>query len=153
MGGFDLMRLLEQPLTEISRERILALQEAALGSDPARYPRADCPLVHRFVPGIYAREIFMPAGTFAVGKIHRKAHLSVILGDVSFISTVEGLRRVSGMETFECAPGIKRAVFCHADTWWTTFHPNPNDERDLARLEVELIAPDFAALDAQGACA
>jgi hypothetical protein len=146
MSGFDLIRALQAPLANATRADILALEAAALASDPAEFPRRECPLVHRFVPGIYAREIFMPAGTFAMGKIHRKAHLSVILGDVSFVSTVEGLRRVTGMETFECEAGIKRAVYCHADTWWTTFHPNPSDLRDLAELERELIAPDFEAL-------
>lgn len=146
----DLIELLSADLPVVTRDRIMALQEAALSTDPAEFPRLNCPLVHRFVPGIYAREIFMPAGTFAVGKIHLKAHLSVILGDISFASTVEGLRRVTGCETFECEAGIKRAVYAHEDTWWTTFHPNPTDERDLAKLEALLIAPDFEALDASG---
>lgn len=147
----ELIELLRQPLTEVTRERILQLQAAAEATDPGEFPRMDCPLKHRFVPGIYAREIFMPAGTFAVGKIHLKDHISVILGDVSFISVEEGVRRVTGTETFTCRAGIKRAVYCHADTWWTTFHPNPTDERNLLALEDLLIAPDFATLDhAQG---
>lgn len=144
----DLMALLSGDLTTVTRERILALQDAALGTDPGEFPRLDCALVHRFSDGIYAREIFMPAGTFAVGKIHLRSHLSVILGDVTFASTSEGLQRVTGCETFTSEAGVKRAVFCHADTWWTTFHPNPTNTRDLAQLERELIAPDFAALDA-----
>lgn len=142
--------MLGADLSVVTRDRLMALQHAALASDPGEFPRLDCPLVHRFVPGIYAREIFMPKGTFAVGKIHLMAHLSVILGDISFASTAEGLRRVTGCETFECAAGIKRAVYAHEDTWWTTFHPNPTDERDLAKLEALLIAPDYQALDAAG---
>lgn len=135
--------------TVVTREWIMRLQELAEGTDPDQFPRLDCPLVHRFVPGIYAREIFMPAGTFAVGKIHLLDHMSVILGDVSFVSTVEGVQRVTGMETFTCKAGIKRAVYAHEDTWWTTFHPNPGDTRDLAELERLLIAPSFEALDHQ----
>jgi hypothetical protein len=146
----DLITLLSTHMPAVTRERILALQDAALSSDPDEFPRLDCPLVHRFIPGMYAREIFMRKGTFAIGKIHLKAHFSVILGDISFASTFEGLQRVTGCETFECSAGIKRAVYAHEDTWWTTFHPNPTDERDLAKLEAILIAPDFAALDASG---
>lgn len=146
----DLIELLSADMPAVTRERIMALQDAALASDPAAFPRLDCPLVHRFIPGIYAREIFLPKGTFAVGKIHLKAHFSMILGDISFASTFEGLQRVTGCETFECAAGIKRAVYAHEDTWWTTFHPNPTDERDLAKLEALLIAPDYQALDAAG---
>lgn len=143
----ELVEMLKTPPAVVTRDWIMALQSAAEGLDPEQFPRRECPLVHRFVPGIYAREIFMPAGTFAVGKIHLHDHISVILGDVSFASTHEGVQRVTGMETFTCSAGIKRAVFCHADTWWTTFHPNPTNTRDLAELERLLIAPDFAALD------
>lgn len=144
----DLVELLSTEMVGVSRDHVLALQDALQASDPTDYPRLDCPVVHRFVPGIYAREIFMPAGTVAAGKIHLKDHISVILGDVSFASTVEGVHRITGCETFTSNAGVKRVVCCHADTWWTTFHPNPTDERDLAKLEALLIAPDFAALDA-----
>jgi len=123
---------------------------AALASDPDEFPRLACPVKHHFTPGLYARELFMPKGTFVVGKIHLKPHFSMILGDVSFASTAEGLQRVTGCETLECSAGVKRAIFAHEDTWWTTFHPNPTDERDMEKLEALLIAPDFAALDAAG---
>lgn len=143
----ELVEMLESPPAVVTRQWIMELQRVAEGLDPGQFPRLDCPLVHRFVPGIYAREIFMPAGTFAVGKIHLHDHISTILGDVSFASTIEGVRRVTGMETFTSSAGVKRAAFCHADTWWTTFHPNPTNTRDLAELERLLIAPDFDALD------
>ena len=144
----ELIELLTSDLTDVTRERLMALERAAVESDPEEFPRVESPPVHRFADGIYSREVFLPAGSFFVGKIHRKSHLSVVLGDISVVSTVEGVRRITGCETFESTSGVKRAVYAHADTWWTTFHCNPTNTRDLAQLERELIAPDFEALEA-----
>jgi len=144
----ELIELLTSDLTDVTRERLMALEHAAFESDPEEFPRVESPPVHRFSDGIYSREVFIPAGTFAIGKIHRKSQMTVVLGDITVASTVEGLRRVTGCEIFTTDPGVKRAVYAHADTWWTTFHPNPTNTRDIAQLERELIAPTFAELDA-----
>lgn len=142
------MELIEQlakgELIDASREKLVRLQDHV-----AAMPQIECPLRHFFVPGLYARECFLPKGSIVVGKIHLLDHLSVILGDVSFFSPTEGLVRVTGCETFGSPAGTKRGVYAHEDTWWTTFHPNPDNERDLAVLEARLIAPDFAQLDAE----
>ena len=39
----------------------------------------DLPVTHRFTPGLYSREIFMPKGTFVTSKIHKTEHPLVIL--------------------------------------------------------------------------
>lgn len=128
-----------------ARERI-----ARLESELAKLPQLDAPLRHIFVDGVYARELFIPAGTCAVGKIHKLNHLSTVLGDISVL-TAEGERfRIRHGEFFASPAGTKRAVYAHADTWWTTFHPNPSNTRDLAALEAELIVPSFEALAATG---
>jgi hypothetical protein len=38
------------------------------------YEVIECPLVHRFTPGMYIREIFMPAGSLITSKIHKTEH-------------------------------------------------------------------------------
>ncbi|NBR01299.1 MAG: hypothetical protein EBT97_12810, partial [Actinobacteria bacterium] len=42
-------------------------------------PDPDLPLWHAFAPGAYARTIFIPAGTLVVGKIHKHAHLNILI--------------------------------------------------------------------------
>ena len=128
-----------------ARERIQRL-EAELG----KLPQIDAPLRHFFVDGLYARELFIPAGTCAVGKIHKRDHLCMVLGDISVMNADGRRERLQYGEFFTSAAGSKRAVFAHTDTWWTTFHPNPSNTRDLTQLEADLIATSFEALARTG---
>ena len=41
-------------------------------------PQVECPLKHYFAPGVYLREIFMPAGSVVIGKIHKTEHFNII---------------------------------------------------------------------------
>lgn len=93
------------------------------------------------------REMFIPKHTILTGKIHRHAHLNIILrGDISVL-TEHGVRRITGPCTLQSSAGIKRAGFAHEDTVWITVHPNPDDERDMDKLEARYIAPSFDALE------
>lgn len=121
------------------RERILRLESAML-----EQPQVELPVTHHFAPGMYARELFIPKGTLLTGKIHKTAHLNIILcGDISVL-TEHGIERIIGPCTLMSSAGIKRAGFAHEDTRWMTVHAT--HETDLAKLEEELIAKDYAAL-------
>jgi len=51
----------------------------------------EIPLTHHFSKGVYAREIFIPKGSFIVGKIHKHENLNILSkGDLSILS-VEGM--------------------------------------------------------------
>lgn len=95
-------------------------------------PQIDLQTKHYFANGLYAREIFIPAGTGLTGAAHRTEHLSIVNGDIE-VSTDEGMRRITGHAVLVCAPGKKRVGYAHADTYWTTLHAT--DERDLDKLE------------------
>lgn len=98
---------------------------------------------HYFSNGLYAREIFIPAGTLLTGKIHRTEHINVISqGDISVL-TENGIERLQAPCTLISKPGTKRVGFAHADTVWTTFHAT--NETDLEKLEEQLIAPSHEA--------
>lgn len=125
----------------VSREKVLRLEEAM-----RHLPQVEAPVTHHFSQGIYMRELLIPKHTILTGKIHRHAHLNVILrGDISVL-TEHGIRRLVGPCTLQSAPGIKRVGFAHEETVWMTIHPNPDDERDMDKLEDRYIAPNFAAL-------
>ena len=42
-------------------------------------PQVDCKEKHYFGPGLYVREVTMPAGSVIVGKPHKTEHLCVML--------------------------------------------------------------------------
>lgn len=93
---------------------------------------------HHFAGGVYAREIFIPAGTTLTGKIHKTEHLNIISkGDIS-VATEDGVQRIKAPYTIVSKPGTKRVGYAHEDTVWTTIHGSK--EKDLDKLELEFIA-------------
>jgi hypothetical protein len=59
----------------------LNTQEAidALEAELLKLPQVEVPLVHGFAPGIYTREVTMPAGSFIIGQRHKTEHFNVVL--------------------------------------------------------------------------
>jgi hypothetical protein len=125
------------------RETILAFQHHL-----EQFEQRECPLKHTFAPGMYAREIFLPADTFIVGKIHKHAHLNIVTRGRCTVVTEFGRKEVDathGPVTFTSEAGAKRALYVHEDTVWTTIHAVHST--DLAEIEREIIAPDYQELD------
>jgi hypothetical protein len=93
---------------------------------------------HHFADGLVARTIMIPAGTLLTGAAHKAEHLNIAVGDIT-VWTEAGMRRLTGHHVLPSLPGAKRVGYAHADTWWTTVHTNPGNERDLQALENALI--------------
>jgi hypothetical protein len=153
----DGMDLVNTPFGElakgVTREQIMRLQESIIeklradGKDVVIGQFNDlCPVTHHFAPGLYAREILLPAGSVVVGKIHRHAHINTISKGRVSVATEFGLQEYVAPYTFVSKPGTKRAVVAHEDTIWTTYHPT--EETDLAKIEEYVIAPSYEALEA-----
>lgn len=107
-------------------------------------PQADVPVTHRFLDGIYVREVFMKKGLIVVGKIHKQEHIAIISSGSATVLTEEGLKHIQAPYTFKSPPGVRRALYIHEDMVWTTVHRT--DETDLDKIEAQLIAKDFAEL-------
>lgn len=137
------MPLLESLLNDDFRGKLMKMQ-AKLGE----MEQTDCPLTHHFAPGMYGREIFLPAGSLIIGKIHKHAHLNFVMsGDVSVV-TFEGIRRIKAPCVFTSTPGTKRFLYTHTDTVWVTVHLNEDDGQDLEKIEDYVIAKSFEEYDA-----
>jgi quercetin dioxygenase-like cupin family protein len=125
------------------RDKVQALQ-AHMEALPEEVKK-ELPLKHHIANGIYARELFIPAGTALVGKIHRTEHLSFVMKGAILVTTDDGVRLVRAPEIIHSQPGAKRAGYTLEDTIWVCVHRT--DETDVEKLEAELIAPSFEALD------
>ena len=124
-------------------EEVLAQHPGAVFGDSEQFP-----LVHRFCPGIYVREIFIKAGSLLTGKIHREAHpVFLMQGAIRVFTEQGGMRELTAPLCFIAPPGAKRAALALEDTVWVTVHHNPSNTQDLAQLEAEIIAPSFEAYD------
>lgn len=110
-----------------------------LEAEIAKLPPVDLALVHHWAPGLYAREMRIPAGTALTGKIHKTEHVNMILaGDITVFDEQNGTKRIKAPYTFVSKPGARRAGYAHEDTVWICVHPTK--ETDLAKIEEEVIA-------------
>lgn len=103
-----------------------------------KLPQLTLSVRHYFAPGVYARELFIPAGTLLTGKIHKHQHLNIMSAGDMEVLTEAGIVRVQAPFTIISPPGTKRIAYAHADSVWTTIHAT--DETNLDRLEALLIA-------------
>lgn len=122
-----------------SMDQLFALQDAVADSG---LPQIDLDVEHFHGDGLYGRQLFIPAGTLAVGKVHKGRHLTVVLGDVSLL-TSQGMKRMEGWNVLVDEPGIKRAAFAHKDTVILTVHAT--EKTDLHDIEDEIIVPEGRA--------
>lgn len=98
---------------------------------------------HHFTPGVYLRELFIPKGVVIIGKVHKIAHLVILSqGDLSMWAG-DGMKRIRASTVTHSKPGAKRAFYAHEDSVLITVHPNPMDERDIAKIESRLVADTF----------
>ena len=96
----------------------------------------------------YARQLFMPAGTICVGKLHKLPHLTFLMqGRVLVVSENGGKQDLVAPVTFVSPAGSKRAFHVIEDTILTTVHLSKhNQEQDLPDIEDEVISPTYAAM-------
>lgn len=134
------------PANQQTRELIMAFEEE-LKKVPASQINDCLPLCHLFAPGVYCREIAIPAGTVLTGKIHKEKHLNYILIGRVHVFTEEGLQELRGPMNWVSEAGTKRTVVAIEDTVWCTVHHNPDNLTDLAKLEELIIAPSYEALE------
>ena len=105
-------------------------------------------LTHYFIDGVYARELFIPAGTAVIGRIHKYPRICIISqGDVSFV-TEFGSRRVVAPFTEVMQPGTKTAVYAHTDTTWTAILGT--HETDVKKIEEIFVCDSHAELPQMG---
>ena len=127
----------------VSREKIMQL-ERAISELPNQLDLNDL-TKHHFAPGIYVRELFIPAGTILTGKIHRHEIMNILVSGTIRVTTDDGVKELSGMKIYNSQPGTKKAAVAVTDTIWLNVHPTK--ETDLVKIEEEFIAPSFEALE------
>jgi hypothetical protein len=96
------------------------------------------PVTHTFHGGMYAKTIYLKAGTALTGVVHETEHINIISqGDVTVINE-EGESRITGFNILKCKAGSKRAGVVHEDTIWTTIFKT--DETDPEKIESDLVS-------------
>ena len=107
----------------------------------AKLPQIHCEPVHYFAPGLYGRELSIPAEMVVVGKLHRHEHLVMLMKGDATVYTDKGMERIQAPRIWISPAGVKRAIYTHTDCTFATMHPT--HETDLDKLEADIIVPEL----------
>jgi hypothetical protein len=108
-------------------------------------PQIDCPVLHHFGPGVYIREVRMPAGSLILGHRHKNAHTNILVsGRLKFLNEGGEVVELAAPAVIKSNPGRKLA-FILEDTIWQNVYAT--EERDIETLEVTLLDKSDAWLE------
>jgi hypothetical protein len=114
------------------RQRVERLEESMRA-----LPQVECPVRNLFAPGVYVREMTVPAGITATGAVHKTEHMTIIDGHC-WLTTDDGVSEFQGRNVIVSKPGTKRATHAVTETIVTTIHPtDETDEEKLVALLTE----------------
>ena len=95
-----------------------------------------CPVTNTFADGMHVRQIEIPKGIFAIGKIHLKEHVSFLLkGKMVIVDEENGRQTIEAPATIISQPGVKRAVYAIEDCVFTNVFHNPSNDKNIKVLE------------------
>ena len=140
-------QIIEAPFKELAiptRDSICALEahiQARHADERVSYQN-----IHNFCPGMYARSIYMKAGTYLTSKIHKTQHFFAVLqGSCTVVNSHGDRELIQAPYLGVTMPGTKRALLIHEDVIWTTFHATALT--DVAEIEKAILAESFEAYD------
>lgn len=97
------------------------------------HPPASCPVIHRFGPSIYIRELHMSAGTMAVGKLQKFEHINILLKGKVIMFNSNGTTSTLEAPLFYVDKPGRKVAFILEDTVWQNVYAT--EETDVDKLE------------------
>lgn len=99
----------------------------------------ECPVTHYFQPGVYIRELEMPAGAIVIGNEHRTTHLNICVSGCALVSIGGHIMKLEAPHTFMSEAGVRKVLLIFETMKFITVHANPENETDIEKLEARLI--------------
>jgi len=116
-----------------ARDKVFALE-----SEMAKQPQVELKVKHHFSYGVYARELFIPAGVMLTGKIHKYPQLNILaMGRMQVLIDNE-VKEVFAPFIVASEAGTKRIALALEDSIWITIHGT--HETNLELIEEKFIA-------------
>lgn len=94
--------------------------EAKIVSD---LPSIEIPYAHTFTPGLYSREMVVPAGALLTSKIHLTRHQFIVSkGSMLIFDEEQGWVKITAPYHGVTEAGTRRIGLALEESIWTTFH-------------------------------
>jgi len=95
--------------------------------------QADCPIIHKFSPGLYIRELHAYKGTLIVGHEQKTTHFNVMLkGRILLMNEDGSSTELIAPQSFTAKSGRKVAYVLEDMIWQNIY---PTTETDIEKLE------------------
>jgi len=115
-------------ISKITEKKVQKLEAEFL-----KHEQVDCPVVHRFGPNIYIREVTIPAGTLSIGHYQKIEHLNIMLaGRVTMVNEDGSKTEISAPQVFVSKPG-RKIGYIHEKMIWQNVYAT--SETDVEKLE------------------
>jgi quercetin dioxygenase-like cupin family protein len=105
-------------------------------ADLLNMPQVEPNIIHRFGPGIYIREMSVPAGTMFIGHAHKYPHTNILLAGSVVVQINGDMQTIHAPSIFVAAPGRKLAYVIDDCVWQNIY---ATEETDIEKLEVMLV--------------
>lgn len=107
-------------------------------------------VTNHLVDGLYVRELLLPAGSFVLSRVHKKALVNIISKGHVIVIDSNGYNEYHAPCTFTSKAGTQRIVYAPDETVWNTAHPTGVQSTD--GIVDELTSDnyeDYLAIDRQ----
>lgn len=126
---------------DLARQKIIDLEGALLQQPDCKF-QDDMDYVHWFAPGIYVRQITIPANMALTTMVHASENIAIISKGRLTIFADGKTETVEASHTMITKVGTKRAIYTHSEVVFTTIHANPDNETDIEKLVERLTFKD-----------
>jgi len=134
------------------RKEIQALQELLISNADGENIEGDgkniihsenFPLKHTFADGVYIRQMDMKSDSMVVGAIHNHLHVWFLLTGHLAVITEDTTEEFISPCYVLATPGSKRVIYALEDSIFVNVHKNPNNIKDIKKLEDEIVSLTF----------
>ena len=131
-----------QEVDTITASLTISEQVNLLEAEMLQLPQVECPVRNIFSPGLWIREVTIPAGTFSIGHEQKMVHWNVLLkGRVTIVLEDGSKAELVAPLTYVGRPG-RKVGYVHEDMVWQNVYPT--DETDIEKLEAMFINKSHA---------
>lgn len=123
----------------ISLDTIHRLEKAMVDTFPTMDPADHTD--HFFCEGMYARQMTVPENSLIVGKMHKEENFFILVKGTMSVYADGEMKKVTGPFMTVTKPGEKRVGYAHTECVTINFHPNPDNETNMALLEDRYTVP------------
>lgn len=113
---------------ELALRKLLSMEQPE--KTMLQMQQVECSVVHHFGPGVCIREVFMPAGTLAIGHKQKFDHLNVMLRGKVMVANDDGTTQILTAPVIFTGKAGRKIGYVMEDMVWQNIYPTNIKDAD-----------------------